>query len=110
MIPADTSYIARFLRCQINYSHPIGFDMVSPYTNAQQIVDGVNAYDGEFHFAVFTIDNVTAFSGILTVPGMPTGYDYIGRVQGYYYLAGEVGPLSTTSNAVGDIAHPTLEA
>lgn len=110
IVPADTTYIARFLRCIIDYSHPIGFDSVSPYTLTQQTTDGVNAYDGTFYFAVFTVDNVTVPNSDPVANGVPAGYDYIGRVQAYYYLAGEVPPLVTTSNYVGDIAHPVLES
>lgn len=109
--PPDRTYIARFLQLDFNYDHPIITESTTPYTSAQQTQDGVNAYDGEFHFAVFTLDDSTNGDYRPLNAAVPDGFDFIGRVQGYYYPAGEKAPLlQSFQNGWGDHAIPVLES
>lgn len=96
-IPTDSSYIKRIIPCRLNRSHPIGWHSEYDYDATMQATDGIDAYSGEMHIAVFTFDNQFPDVHVVDDLEAPEGYNIIGRVSGFFCRAGEIPPVQIGS-------------
>lgn len=119
LIPPDTSYIKRFIKMKLDIENADEFDtdeafmgwVLDPlYDPDQQLADGVNAFTGEFHIAVFTADNIfDKDRAPFDNDKLPDGYNAIGRVHGYR-SEGQQPPLLTDNFGIGIQMRPILDS